>query len=125
MDLVEQIARVCHEANRTYCRTIGDESQPPWEDAPSWQKDSVLNGVEFHFVGLQNGMPRSPSASHESWLAQKKAEGWKYGSVKDPVKKEHPCFVPYDELPVEQRVKYYIFAAIVEAIYQAHRTRGV
>lgn len=54
-----------------------------------------------------------PSAFHESWLEEKRATGWKYGPAKDADKREHPCFVPYDELPVEQRAKDHIFGAIV------------
>lgn len=35
--IVEQIARMAHEANRAYCQALGDDSQPAWEDAPEWQ----------------------------------------------------------------------------------------
>jgi len=114
-----KIAVVAHEANRAYCATLGDFSQPEWVQAPQWQKDSAVNGVEFHWKALCEGRKPSPSASHESWLEQKRREGWKFGPVKDAEKKEHPCFVPYDELPFTQRVKDYIFAAIVEAHYAA------
>lgn len=113
--LIEQVAKVCHEANRAYCETIGDVSQPSWQYAPEWQKDSARNGVKFHFDKHVEGVDPSPSASHDSWLMQKRAEGWKYGPVKDPVKKEHPCFVEYDQLPLDQRRKDYIFAAICKA----------
>lgn len=106
------IAKVAHEINKAYCDSIGDHSQPSWEDAPEWQRSSAINGVEFH-LGDPNA---SPSASHESWLKQKTEEGWKYGLVKDPVKKEHPCFVPYDELPVEQRSKDYLFKQVVHSL---------
>jgi hypothetical protein len=115
----EAIAKVCHEANRAYCATIGDYSQPTWEDAPDWQKDSAIKGVEFHLEALNAGNKPSPSASHESWLEEKRAAGWTYGPVKDPEKKEHPCFVPYDALPVAQRLKDYIFSGIVESFHAA------
>ena len=46
-------------------------------------------------------------------------EGWKYGPVKDADKKEHPCFLPYHNLPLEQRMKDYLFGAIVAAFYAA------
>ena len=71
--------------------------------------------MKFHFAHHATGVEPSPSASHDSWLAQKRAEGWKFGPVKDAVKKEHPCFVEYDELPLDQRRKDYIFAAICKA----------
>jgi hypothetical protein len=109
---IEAIARVCHEANRAYCRTIGDDSQPAWQDAPEWQKSSALKGVQF--VIDNPGAP--PSASHESWLAEKRANGWKYGPVKNPEKKEHPCVAPYDELPEAQRKKDALFQAVVQAL---------
>lgn len=108
---VETVAKVTHEANRAYCQTLGDDSQPTWEDAPDWQKESAINGVKFH---LENP-DASLSASHDNWMAEKLADGWKYGSVKNPETKEHPCLVPYDQLPVEQQVKDAIFTHIVRA----------
>ncbi len=116
---VDAIAKVCHEANRAYCASIGDNSQPAWEEAPDWQKQSAVKGVEFHLAALSSGNKPSPSASHDSWLAEKRDAGWKYGPVKDASKKEHPCFVPYDELPIEQRLKDYIFSGIVESFHSA------
>jgi hypothetical protein len=106
-----KIAKVCHEVNKAYCEAIGDNSQPSWEDAPDWQKESAIKGVEFH---LSN--PNSkPQDSHESWMKEKIDTGWKYGSVKDADKKEHPCMVPYEELPIEQRIKDYLFIAVVHS----------
>jgi hypothetical protein len=108
---VEQIAKTAHEVNRAYCLCIGDNSQPSWEDAPDWQKDSARNGVKFH---LEN--PNSkPEDSHNSWLEEKKKDGWKYGLVKDLERKEHPCFIPYEELPQEQKVKDYLFIGVVRS----------
>jgi hypothetical protein len=112
----EQIARVCHEVNRAYCRGIGDTSQLAWDDAPDWQKQSAMLGVKLHtenpFAGEQ--------ASHDSWMAQKVAEGWVYGEVKDPDAKTHPCIVPFDQLPKEQQAKDYIFRAVVHALRPPH-----
>ncbi len=115
----EQVARIAHETNRAYCQSIGDNSQPSWEEAPEWQRKSAVTGVKFHIRTLESGSKPIPSASHESWLAEKQADGWKYGPVKNPDKKEHPCYVPYDELPLEQKMKDYLFTAIVEAFYSA------
>ena len=105
------VARVCHEANRAYCQALGDDSQPAWEDAPEWQRESCIKGVEFHRDNPEAG----PEASHNAWLAQKDADGWRYGPVKNADSKEHPCCVPFDELPREQQAKDFIFRAIVHA----------
>jgi len=107
-----QIARVCHQANKAFCKSIGDVSHVDWEQAQQWQKDSAVAGVE-HIINNPNA---APSDSHESWLKFKENDGWSYGPVKDEIKKEHPCFVPYDELPTEEKSKDYIFAAVVKSL---------
>jgi hypothetical protein len=53
-------------------------------------------------------------------MADKEADGWKHGPVKDPEKKEHPCMVPYGQLPAEQRAKDYLFIAVVKAMCYGH-----
>lgn len=110
-----QVARIVHEANRAYCQSTGDHSQPPWAQAPDWQKSSAMQGVD----AILEGRVTRPEQSHESWLAEKTRDGWKYGPVKDPVTKKHPCFVPYPDLPLAQRLKDVIFFAIVRAILDA------
>lgn len=107
----EQIAELAHEAIRVYCRLIGDARQPSWGDAPAWQKDSAVSGVAF-----RRENPNAPaSRQHEQWLKEKIRTGWNHGPIKDTTKKEHPCIVPYDELPVEQRRKDSLFSGIVAA----------
>lgn len=105
------IASVCHEANRAFCKALGDTSQPAWEDAPKWQQDSAINGVVFHLQGVH-----TVSASHENWMREKVESGWKYGLVKDADKKEHPCMVPFEQLPWEQQFKDGLFMSIVMAL---------
>ncbi len=105
------IARWCHEMNRTVQQLIGEEMSPPWGDAPEWMKKSAIIGVSAHKL-----RPRSPEETHQLWLDHKKAEGWRYGQVKAPEKKEHPCIVPYAQLPKEQRLKGVIFKAVVEGL---------
>lgn len=109
---IEQIAKVCHEVNRAYCMSLGDTSQPAWDAAPDWQRQSAIKGVEFAIANPD----AKPSASHESWLAEKQREGWRFGPIKDATLREHPCFVPYDELPQEQKAKDYLFLAVVRAM---------
>ncbi len=111
----QQIACVCHDANASFCHTIGDHSQKTWPDAEEWQRASAIRGVEY---ALAN--PDAPaSAQHEAWLKDKLADGWEYGLVKNAVAKTHPCILPYAELPQEQRVKDYLFKAIVKAFVAA------
>ena len=111
---IEQIARVCHEANRGYCESIGDPSQKSWDNAEEWQRQSAIAGVKFT---LDN--PQAPaSAQHENWMADKIQDGWEYGPVKNPAIKQHPCLVPYAALPLEQRLKDHLFKAVVKAFVE-------
>lgn len=109
---LRSIAKVCHEANRAYCESIGDTSQAPWEQAPDWQKQSAIKGVAFHLSNPDT----TPTDSHNNWMRQKLDDGWEYGPVKDAEKKQHPCLVAYNELPIEQRLKDSLFIAIVRAL---------
>lgn len=111
----EAVARVAHEVNRAYCMSMGDASQPAWEDAPEWQRASAVAGVEFHHANPDAG----PEASHESWFAQKAADGWVYGPVKAAEGKTHPCMVPFGELPAAQQAKDFLFRAVVHALPSA------
>ncbi len=105
-------AQAAHEANRAYCIAIGDESQVHWEDAPEWQRDSAIAGAQ----AIADDPATTPEQSHEGWMAQKLADGWVYGEVKDAEAKTHPCIVPYAKLPETQRKKDGIFGAVVRAV---------
>lgn len=105
------IARICHEANRAYCVGLGDNSQTDWDNAPDWQKESAVNGVKFHLENLNS----KPEDSHNNWLKEKEADGWKFGEVKNEETKEHPCIVPYSELSEDEQKKDALFIAIVHA----------
>ncbi|MCD0419497.1 hypothetical protein LOC51_19960 [Rubrivivax sp. JA1024] len=107
-----KIARVCHQANKSLCEAFGDMSQPNWEDAPQWQRESAVAGVKF----CRDNPDAPASANHDSWSAQKIADGWKYGPVKDPQAKTHPCLVAFDHLPPQQQAKDHVFKAIVAAL---------
>ena len=109
--LIIDVAKICHEANRAYCESIGDYSQVCWAEAPEWQKNSACAGVRFHLEDPE----ASPSGSHDNWMRGKALDGWKYGAVKNESTKEHPCMVPYSQLPEEQRRKDHLFVAIVRA----------
>lgn len=106
-------AVVCHEANRAFCEFLGDTSQLTWDEAPQWQRDSAIKGVQFHHDNPSAG----DAASHNSWMEQKVADGWIYGPIKDPEASPptHPCLVPFEELPREQQFKDKLFRTIVHA----------
>lgn len=109
---IEQVAQICHDGNKSLCEVNGDQSQKIWADAEQWQRDSAIAGVKFTLENPNAGA----DAQHNSWMADKLNDGWKYGNVKNPETKEHPCIVPYDELPSEQQAKDYLFKGIVNSL---------
>ena len=36
---------------------------------------------------------------HEVWAQSRISQGWSYGSERNDELKQHPCLVPYEELP--------------------------
>jgi hypothetical protein len=107
----ERIARTCHEVNKVWCEFNGDFSHKCWKDAPDWQKNTALLGVRFH----KEHPDADDAASHDSWMNQKLAEGWKYGPIKDPEAQTHPCIVPFEDLPRDQQFKDRLFRTICHA----------
>lgn len=108
----EEIARVAHEVNRAACEVYGDYSPLPWEYAPAWQKESVLNGIKFY----RENPNATPEDYHRNWRIQKYAEGWSYGQIKNIDKKQHPCLMAFSYLPLRQRLKDYLFLAVVRSL---------
>lgn len=118
---VDQIAKICHEANRLYCEMMGHPPILPWSHAPEWQTTSAINGVTH---AMANPMV-TPEDMHANWAAEKSIDGWVHGPVKDASKKEHPCLVPYDELPADQRAKDSLFLNVVRALEPVTKTPEV
>ena len=88
---MEQIARVCHEANRAYCKALGDDSHQPWDEAPYWQRKSAVAGVRA--VVESGGL--------------------------DAEQKTHPSMRPFAELPESEQRKDKLFLNIVNALAHA------
>jgi ryanodine receptor 2 len=40
---------------------------------------------------------------HDVWAAGRIADGWQYGETHYDVRKLHPCLVPYEELPENEK----------------------
>lgn len=109
---IQNIAEIAHETNRGFCLAFGDTSQMPWDKAPDNIKQSAIDGVVY----LRDNPNAKPSDSHDNWLKFKREDGWRYGPVKDLEKREHPCFVPYNELPTEQKAKDYVYSYLVKSL---------
>jgi hypothetical protein len=109
----EQIAEVCHEANRGLQSAVPAKGIPvaaTWAEFPQDQKIGIISGVRGARMGA------TPEESHRCWCDFKVAAGWVYGEVKDDKAKTHPCLVGYGDLPPENKIKDDLFLAIVRAL---------
>lgn len=109
----EQIAQVCHEANRAVQVIQADPTipvSPPWDETDRETQESAIEGVR----GALNGA--TPEESHEGWVRFKRERGWTHGPVKDEEAKTHPLLVPYADLPDAQKIKDGLFLAVVGAL---------
>lgn len=109
---VRDIARVCHNVNRAYSKTLGETSLKPWDEEYEAQHKSLMTGVRNRIDNP--GM--TAEDAHTRWLEFKKSEGWVQGDVRDVAKKTHPNMVPYHLLPDAQQVKDVLFATIVDEL---------
>jgi hypothetical protein len=100
------VAVAAHQANYAYCLAIGDKTEP-WSKCSTKIKESVLEGVRRVLEG------ETAEQLHSSWLKFKIRDGWIFGVEKDEAKKTHPCLVPYDDLPANQKYKDTLFQTTV------------
>ena len=77
--------------------------------------DYVPNPIDLSAVELPEGLNELVESLaknvHEVWAAGRIADGWKYGPIRDDIKKEHPCLIPYEELTDEEK-KYDLATAL-------------
>ena len=50
-------------------------------------------------TSLLNLLEKLAENTHEVWSATRIAQGWSYGPKRQDAAKQHPCLVPYSELP--------------------------
>lgn len=41
--------------------------------------------------------------AHQIWAKARMADGWRYGPNRSDSRKEHPCLVPYEQLPESEK----------------------
>ncbi len=119
LDLADEIARVCHEANRAYSAMHGDQTHMPWLQSTSEVRQSARSGVMF----LAENPMAGPADTHAKWMRHKLDQGWQHGMEKDVPNKLHPDRVRYEQLDPIERAKDRLFCAIVRALL-ADGTQG-
>jgi len=52
---------------------------------------------------VESLMERLAENNHDVWAVQRISQGWTYGPERNDAEKEHPCLVPYEQLPEEEK----------------------
>ena len=127
----EQLARAVHDDYVTRRRANGDlaEEDPalaPWENLlPDFKNSSrdqanniyaklrevgcdlepsyTLEPSSFEFTAGE--IERLSKMEHGRWMAERTKAGWTLGPTRDPLRKQSPDLVPWDELTEESREK--------------------
>lgn len=109
----EDIAEITYYANSVYRRSIGESERPDWSMLSDTTKAAIVKGVKFI---ITSEVEVSPPMNHMHWMNHKFNDGWVYGEIEDKDKKTHPCLLPYNTLPPEQRLKDEIYLTIVKQL---------
>ena len=126
---IEKLARQIHADYLAKMRAAGTTDHPSvvaWDELPEEFKASNRAqarsiGEKLDAAGLAFDAGETPYPvvdhfdeetvlllarnEHTRWMREKLANGWGYAPVRDNEKKYHPCLVPYEELPAEERQK--------------------
>lgn len=95
-----ELARIVHGAHVQYNVILGDNApDPPWDALGGRHQKQIADRVR----SIREG--KGPAQIHQEWIDEMARWGWKYGEVKDPIARTHPCMRPYDELSPDQQAK--------------------
>ena len=113
-EYIHVIARVCHEAMRAYRTALGEDELPPWDEAEPWQVEATLAAVRFRMAHRE----APPGVQHAQWMEEKRASGWRYGTVRDNARKLHPMMIPFNELPDSEKRKDVLIQKVIDAFLE-------
>jgi hypothetical protein len=105
------IATVAHAMNAAVQAALGQKVES-WGSVPEEIRQSMIAGVTYNL----DNPDVTPEQGHEAWRKYRAAQGWVYGEIKDLEAKTHPNMVPFDELPIQERLKDHLFRAAVHAL---------
>lgn len=62
----------------------------------------IIDDIELS-EEIMNLSERIAENVHDVWAASRMAEGWSWGESRNDTLKQHPCLVPYNELPESEK----------------------
>ena len=63
--------------------------------------------IDTSDISLPEGVDRLieqlAAHNHDVWATGRLAAGWSYGPERNDARREHPCLIPYEELPESEK----------------------
>ncbi|MBE6211654.1 MAG: Ryanodine receptor Ryr [Rikenellaceae bacterium] len=64
-----------------------------------------VNTSDIHLPEELNGLVEQMAKNvHDVWALNRMEQGWTYGEERSDALKHHPCLIPYEELPEEEKM---------------------
>jgi hypothetical protein len=124
----DRLARALHEDFQQQRRNEGvvDSQNPDWDHLNDDRKESNRHAADHIPIKLRSldydNAPIDPAKKrveqftedeiellaqmeHARWCAERSLAGWCYGPGKQVAQKAHPCLVPWNELPPNEKIK--------------------
>lgn len=88
--------------------------------------DTSAVKLDAHTEALIENLARNV---HEVWAAKRFADGWTCGPQRDDARKEHPCLIPYEQLPdsektYDREIVTHTIKALLALGYRIHPPEG-
>jgi len=98
----EVIARAVHNLN-TSIKADHEGELEFWHELPpdAWQRLDTFRQIKL----LRDNPDMTAQEEHARWLSVRLEDGWQYGAVRNPAKKESPLIVPWEKLPFIYRAR--------------------
>ena len=71
------------------------------------KREYIPQPIDTSDISLPEGMEtlvdQMAKNVHEVWADNRMKQGWTYGEQRNDALKQHPCLVPYEELPDDEK----------------------
>jgi hypothetical protein len=75
----------------------------PWNDPMTYAPEPLDTSTVQLPGELETLLEQLAENCHDVWARHRILDGWTYGPRRDDATKQHPCLVPYSELPESEK----------------------
>lgn len=106
---IENVAEIIHETCAGELKGFTRKDQPSWFDLQSHEQNKIINMIQDFVYNSKMNI----RDYHASYVKNRLADGYKYGTEFSSFYKCDPHLVPFDDLPVQYKLKLTLFETLV------------